>query len=207
MLFAAAREPKMKTDLDYMLLISLWIFGLMLSGFSPKDRLTWMLEIFPIVIAIPALYCTRTAFPLPRYILIFIFVLGTVLMIGGHYTYAGVPLGRSIADLFGLQRNLYDRIAHFFQGFVPSLIAAEILRRKVRLNSAGWIFFLSVAVCMAISVTYEFFEWWTALILGEDAEAFLGMQGDPWDTQWDMFIATIGAILGQCFYWIRQRKA
>jgi putative membrane protein len=196
-----------KTNLDYLLVIGLWILGLVLSGFDPTDRLTWILEVFPIIIAIPVLYCTRTPFPLPRYILAFIFVHGIVLMIGGHYTYAAVPLGRWIADLFDLQRNPYDRIGHFFQGFVPALIAAEILQRKVRLKSVGWIFFLSVAVCMAISVTYEFVEWWTALILGEDAEAFLGTQGDPWDTQWDMFTATIGAILGQCFYWIRKRKA
>jgi putative membrane protein len=165
------------------------------------------LEVFPIFIAIPVLYCTGTPFPLPRNILAFIFVHGIVLMIGGHYTYAGAPPGRWLADLFDLQRNPYDRIGHFFQGFVPALIAAEILQRKVGLKSAGWIFFLSVAVCMAISVTYEFVEWWTALILGENAEAFLGTQGDPWDTQWDMFTATIGAILGQCFYWIRKRKA
>lgn len=125
-------------------------------------------------------------------------------MIGGHYTYAGVPMGRSIAEVFGLQRNPYDRLGHFFQGFVPALIAAEILQRKVGLNSIGWIFFLSVAVCMAISVTYEFVEWWTALILGANADAFLGTQGDPWDTQWDMFIAAVGAILGQCFYWARK---
>jgi putative membrane protein len=128
-------------------------------------------------------------------------------MVGGHYTYAGAPPGRWLADLFGLQRNPYDRIGHLFQGFVPALIAAEILQRKVGLKGTGWIFFLSVTVCMAISMTYEFIEWWTALILGQNADAFLGTQGDPWDTQWDMFSATIGAVLGQCFYWGWKRKA
>ena len=125
----------MKTNFDYLLVISLWILGLVLSGFKPTDRLTWILEVFPIIIGIPVLYCTRTPFPLPRYILAFIFVHGIVLMIGGHYTYAAVPLGRWIADLFDLQRNPYDRIGHFFQGFVPALIAAEILQRKVRLRA------------------------------------------------------------------------
>ena len=197
----------MKTNLDYLLLIGFWILGLVLSGIHPTDRLTWVLEVFPVIVAIPVLYCTRTAFPLPRYILVFIFVFGIVVMIGGHYTYAEVPLGHAIAKLLGLQRNPYDRIGHLFQGFVPALIAAEILQRKVGLKSAGWIFVLSVAVCMAISVTYEFVEWWTALILGQDAEAFLGTQGDPWDTQSDMFTATIGAVLGQGFYWIRKWKA
>lgn len=194
----------MKTDLDYLLVIGFWILGLVLSGFHPTDRLTWMLEVFPVIAAIPVLYCTKTAFPLPRYVLVFIFVFGIVVMIGGHYTYAEVPLGRAIANLLGLQRNPYDRIGHLFQGFVPALIAAEVLQRKVGLKSAGWIFFLSVAVCMAISVMYEFVEWWTALILGQDAEAFLGTQGDPWDTQSDMFAATVGAVLGQGFYWIRK---
>ncbi len=197
----------MKTNRDYLILIGLWILGLIVSGFSPKDRLTWMLEVFPVIIAIPVLYGTKTSFPLPRYILVLIFVHGIVLMIGGHYTYAAAPPGRWIADMFGLQRNPYDRVGHFFQGFVPALIAAEILQRKVGLHSAGWIFFLSVAVGMAISVTYEFVEWWTALILGQDADAFLGTQGDPWDTQWDMFIAMIGAIAGQCLYWARKRNA
>ncbi len=197
----------MKTNRDYLVVIGLWILGLALSGFSPEDRLTWMLEVFPVIIAIPVLYGSRKSFPLPRYILFFVCVHGIVLMIGGHYTYALAPPGRWIADAFGLQRNPYDRVGHFFQGFVPALIAAEILQRKAGLRSAGWIFFLSLTVCMAISVIYEFIEWWTALILGQDADAFLGTQGDPWDTQWDMFIAMIGAIVGQCFYWARKWKA
>ena len=196
----------MKTNRDYQIVVGLWILGLILSGSSPTDRLTWILEIFPVIIAIPILYFTRTSFPLPRYIMVFIFVHGIVLMIGGHYTYAGAPPGRWLADLFGMQRNPYDRIGHLFQGFVPALIAGEILQRKVGIRGVGWIFFLSVTVCMAISMTYEFIEWWTALILEQDAEAFLGTQGDPWDTQWDMFTATIGAILGQSFYWIQKRE-
>ncbi len=191
---------------DYQILLGLWILGLVLSGFRPTDRLTWLLETFPVVVAIPVLYATRESFPLPRYILVFVFIQGIVLMIGGHYTYAGAPPGRWLAELFGLQRNPYDRIGHLFQGFVPALIAAEILQRKVGLKSTGWIFFLSVAVCMAISMVYEFIEWWTALILGQNADAFLGTQGDPWDTQWDMFSATAGAVLGQAFYWIRQPR-
>lgn len=191
----------MKGNLDYPLIIGLWILGLLLTGLYPKDRLIWILEVFPTFAAIPVLYFTRTTFALPRFILILIFIHGIVLMIGAHYTYADVPLGYWLKDLFELQRNPYDRIGHLFQGFVPSLIAAEILQRKVGLKSTPWIFFLSVAVCVTISVTYEFIEWWVALLLGQDAEAFLDTQGDPWDTQWDMFMAAIGAIFAQGIYW------
>lgn len=193
----------MEAKSDVALVIGVWILGLAVSGVFPGDRLTWALEVFPVFIAIPVLLATRTSFPLPRYILFLICVHGLVLMIGGHYTYAKAPPGEWIRDLFGLARNPYDRLGHLFQGFVPSLIAAEILRRRVGVANRGWVFFLAVTTCMAISVTYEFIEWWAALLLGQDAEAFLGAQGDPWDTQSDMFAATIGAILGQIYYWRR----
>jgi putative membrane protein len=191
----------MKTNLEYWLVIGLWILGLGVSGLHPKDRLTWYLEVFPVFMAIPVLLYTRTRFRFPRYIMFLICIHGIVLMIGAHYTYAEVPFGYWLKDLLDLDRNPFDRIGHLFQGFVPALITAEILRRKVGLRSAGWISFLSIAVCMAISVMYEFIEWWAAVLLGQDAEAFLGTQGDPWDTQWDMFTATLGAILAQGLYW------
>jgi len=126
-----------------------------------------------------------------------IFLHAIILMVGGHYTYARVPLGFWVQEAFGFARNHYDRLGHFAQGFVPAIIAREVLLRTTGLRRGGWLFFLVTCVCMAISVTYEFIEWWAALLGGAAAQDFLGTQGDPWDTQWDMFIATIGAIVGQ----------
>jgi len=121
----------------------------------------------------------------------------TILMLGGHYTYAEVPLGNWVKDALGLARNHYDRLGHFAQGFVPAILAREILLRKTPLRSGRWLFFLVTCVCLAISACYELIEWWTAVATGEAATAFLGTQGDPWDTQWDMFIALIGAVTAQ----------
>ena len=116
-----------------------------------------------------------------------------ILMVGGHYTYADVPLFNWIRDTWHLARNHYDRLGHLAQGFVPAMIAREVLLRKTPLRPGGWLNFLVVCICMAVSMTYEFVEWWTALATGSKSDAFLGSQGDPWDTQWDMFCATIGA--------------
>jgi putative membrane protein len=118
-------------------------------------------------------------------------------MIGGHYTYARVPLGFWVQDLFDFSRNHYDRLGHIAQGFIPAIVVREILLRRSPLRPGKWLFFLVASVCLAISACYEFIEWWTALLGGEDADAFLGTQGDVWDTQWDMFLALIGAILAQ----------
>ena len=118
-------------------------------------------------------------------------------MLGGHYTYAEVPLGFWARDLFGLARNHYDRLGHFIQGFVPAIVVREILLRKTPLRPGGWLFFLVTSVCLAISALYEFIEWWTALLSGEAAMAFLGTQGDVWDTQWDMFLCLLGALASQ----------
>jgi putative membrane protein len=120
-----------------------------------------------------------------------------ILMVGGHYTYAEVPLGFWVRDALGLARNHYDRLGHFAQGFVPAILAREILLRNTPLRRGGWLFFLVVCVCLAFSALYELIEWWTALISGEGATAFLGTQGDVWDTQWDMFLALVGALTAQ----------
>jgi len=167
------------------------------SGLHPHDRFTWLLEVAPILIAVPVLVATRRRFPLTPLAYRLIFVHALILMLGGRYTYAEVPLGFWVKDALGLARNHYDRLGHFAQGFVPAMLAREILLRKTPLRRGAWLFFLVTCVCLAISAVYEFVEWWTALATGEAATAFLGTQGDPWDTQWDMFLALIGALTAQ----------
>ena len=151
----------------------------------------------PILIAVPVLVATWRRFPLTALAYRLIFVHAIILMVGGHYTYAEVPLGFWARDAFGFARNHYDRLGHFAQGFVPAIVAREILLRKTPLRRGGWVFFLVSCVCLAISACYEFVEWWTAVATGEAATAFLGTQGDPWDTQWDMLFALVGAITAQ----------
>jgi len=167
------------------------------SGLRPHDYFTWLLEVAPILIGVPVLIATRRRFPLTPLAYRLIFVHALILMAGGHYTYAEVPLGDWVKDALGLARNHYDRLGHFAQGFVPAILAREILLRKTPLSRGGWLFFLVTCVCLAISACYELVEWWTAVATGEAATAFLGTQGDPWDTQWDMFLALVGAVAAQ----------
>ncbi len=167
------------------------------SAIHPHDRLTWVLEVFPFFIAVPLLFATWRRFPLTPLLYRLILVHVFILFVGGHYTYAEVPLGNWLRELFHLARNPYDRIGHFAQGFVPALITREVLLRRTALVRGGWLFFIVVSVCLAISACYEFIEWWSAVLLGQGADAFLGSQGDQWDTQWDMFTALIGAIAAQ----------
>ncbi|MGH7366098.1 MAG: DUF2238 domain-containing protein [Candidatus Rokuibacteriota bacterium] len=166
---------------------------LVLSGIGPRDRTTWLLEVGPILIAVPILIATARRFPLTPLAYRLIFVHALILMLGGHYTYAEVPLGFWIRDLFGLARNHYDRAGHLAQGFVPAIVVREVLIRRSPLTSGKWLTFLVLCVGLAISALYELVEWWAALLGGEGAEAFLGTQGDQWDTQWDMFLALVGA--------------
>lgn len=180
--------------------VVLLIIGLALlvaSGMQPYDRLTWVLEVFPIALAVPVLVLTAGRFALTPLAYRLIFVHALILMVGGHYSYARVPLGFWMQELFDFSRNHYDRIGHFAQGFVPAIVAREILVRRSPLRPGKWLFFLVTAVCLAISAMYEFVEWWSALLGGEAADAFLGTQGDPWDTQWDMFLALLGALTSQ----------
>jgi len=170
---------------------------LLLSGIGPKDRLTWWLEVAPILVAVPLLLATARRFPLTPLTYRFVFAHALVLMLGGHYTYAEVPVGFWVQEALDLSRNHYDRLGHFMQGFVPALVAREILLRLTPLQRGGWLFALVTAACLAISACYEFIEWWAALAGGESAEAFLGTQGDVWDTQWDMFLAFLGAMASQ----------
>jgi putative membrane protein len=178
-------------------LLILIAVALALSGLEPYDRTTWWLEIFPIVIGVPILVATRRRFPLTPLLYTRLAVLALILILGGHYTYARVPIGFWIQDVFGFARNHYDRLGHFAQGFIPAILVREILLRTSPLHPGRWLFVLVTAVCLAVSACYEFIEWWTALAGGESAEAFLGTQGDVWDTQWDMFLAMIGAITAQ----------
>jgi putative membrane protein len=170
---------------------------LVVSGIGPKDRYTWFLEVAPILVAVPILVLTARRFPLTPLAYRLIALHAVVLMVGGHYTYAEVPFGFWVRDLFGFARNHYDRLGHFVQGFVPAILVREVLRRKTPLPSGGWLFFLTTCVCLAISAGYEFVEWGTALLSGEAAMAFLGTQGDVWDTQWDMFLALLGSLTAQ----------
>ena len=170
------------------------ILLLALSGLRPYDRATWLLEVAPVLIALPLLWYTRSRFPLTRLLYACIFLHAIVLMVGGAYTYARVPLGFAIQDAFDLQRNPYDKIGHFAQGFVPALAAREVLLRGRYVRGRGMLAFLVVCVALAVSACYEFVEWGAALAMGQGADEFLGTQGDPWDTQSDMFMALIGAI-------------
>lgn len=167
---------------------------LVISGWAPFDRATWLMEVLPVMIALPLLGLTYRRFPLTSLLYACIFVHATVLMLGGAYSYARVPLGFQLQDWLHLGRNPYDKIGHFVQGFVPALVAREILIRGQHVRGRRMLAFLVVCVVLAISATYEFIEWGAALAMGQGADEFLGTQGDPWDTQSDMFFALIGAV-------------
>ena len=167
--------------------------ALVISGIKPYDRATWWMEVAPVLIAAPILIATYRRFPLTNVLYILICVHALVLILGGAHTYARVPLGFWLQDLLDLERNPYDRIGHLMQGFVPAMIAREILLRTHSVRTRKMAAFLSVCVALAVSAFYELIEWWAALALGQGADEFLGTQGDPWDTQADMFLALIGA--------------
>jgi putative membrane protein len=167
---------------------------LVLSGVQPFDRATWLMEVAPVLIVLPLLYWSRRRFALTPLLYALIFMHACVLMLGGAYTYARVPLGFQLAEWLNLSRNPYDRIGHFFQGFVPAIAAREVLLRHGIVKHGAMLGVLVVAVVLAVSACYELIEWLTAVLIGAAADDFLGTQGDPWDTQWDMFLALIGAL-------------
>lgn len=170
-----------------------WLAGLAASGWQPFDRATWVMEVAPALIALPLLWVTAGRFPLTRLALALIAVHGLVLMLGGAYTYARVPIGFAAQDLLGLARNPYDRLGHFMQGFVPAIVLRELLIRLGGLRPGKLLTVLVLACCLAVSATYELIEFCAAQTMGQGAEAFLGTQGDVWNTQWDMLMCLIGA--------------
>jgi len=169
------------------------------SGWHPADRYTWLLEVFPIFLITAILLALYRHFYFSRLVCWLMWLHAIVLLVGGHYTYAEVPLFDWIRDGFHLARNHYDRVGHFMQGFVPAMISREVLLRRNVLRGGGWLFFIVVCICLAISASYELVEWAVAIFTGTKADAFLGTQGDVWDTQWDMAMALLGAVAALSF--------
>lgn len=178
-------------------LLALFAAALLWSAVRPHDYFTWVLEVFPAVIGAVILIATHKRFPLTPLLIILLFIHALILVLGGHYTYALVPLGFWMQDLFGFTRNHYDRIGHFAQGFVPALAAREILIRLNVVRGRGWLFFLVTSICLAISAAYELLEFLVSILSGSKGDSFLGTQGDIWDTQKDMALALLGAVVGQ----------
>jgi putative membrane protein len=178
-------------------LLVLFTLALIWSVIRPLELFTWFLEVFPALIGVVLLIATRHRFPLTPLLCILLFLHALILIVGGHYTYAQVPLGFWMKDAFGFARNHYDRIGHLAQGFVPAIAAREILLRLGVVRKRGWLFFIVVSICLAISATYELFEWAVAIAVGAKGDSFLGTQGDVWDTQEDMAFALLGAIVAQ----------
>ena len=190
----------MKPAAENLTLLAALLALLLTSGIGPHDRFTWFLEVAPVMIALPLLLLSYHRFPFTplAYRLMFLFAL--VLIWGGHYTYAENPLFNWLRDEFQLARNYYDRLGHIMQGITPAIVTREILLRRSPLRPGKWLFFLTCCVTLAISACYEFIEWWVAVASGEEAVAFLATQGDPWDTQWDMFLALCGSVVVQLLF-------
>lgn len=179
---------------NWLIFASIATIGLVIaSGWEPYDRATWFMEVAPVIVGLPVLWATYKKFPLTTLLYILLLMHAVVLIVGGAYTYARVPLGFHLQDLLQLSRNPYDKIGHFFQGFVPALIARELLIRGNYVQGRRMLAFIVICIVLAISATYELIEWAAALALGQGADEFLGTQGDAWDTQSDMFFALIGA--------------
>jgi len=186
-----------RTDREPLILLALVGIALIISGWRPCERITWILESFPVLLAIPPLMITYSRFPLTLLLYRLLFLHALILLLGAHYTYAQVPIGSWVQDLLELRRNHYDRLGHFAQGFIPAILTREILVRWSPLRPGKWLSFFVLCVCLGFSACYELIEWWVALIGGISADSFLGTQGDIWDTQWDMFLALLGAIIAQ----------
>lgn len=178
-------------------LLGLVFAALLASGIAPFDRATWWMEVAPVLIVTPLLAASYRRFPLTRLLQVLIALHALVLIVGGAWTYARVPFGFWLQDVLDLQRNPYDRIGHFMQGFVPAMAAREILIRHAVVRGRGWLLFIVTSICLAVSALYELIEWGAAVALGQGADAFLGTQGDAWDTQNDMAMALLGALAAQ----------
>ncbi|MEV4353691.1 DUF2238 domain-containing protein [Nonomuraea sp. NPDC049625] len=177
-----------------LVLAAVVLLALVVSGVRPYDRLTWLLETFWVIGGLPLLVVLWRRFPLTTLLCCLLAVHALVLIVGGHYTYARVPFGHWLQDVLALSRNPYDRVGHLVQGFVPAILVREVLVRTSPLRGSAWLAPLTVCVCLAFSAFFEMLEWWSALAAGSAADAFLAVQGDQWDTQWDMACALIGAV-------------
>ena len=187
----------MRTSHFHLALLGTFLLILVWSGIKPKDHFIWFLEVFPAIVGAVVLVAIYPKLKLTMLVYCLIWLHALVLMLGGHWTYAEMPLFSWLRDEYGLARNYYDRVGHIMQGFVPAIIAREILLRNGVVKGRGWLFFVVTCICLAVSAFYEFIEWWVALLSGSSADAFLATQGDIWDTQWDMFLALCGAIVSQ----------
>ncbi|TXH68558.1 MAG: DUF2238 domain-containing protein [Lysobacteraceae bacterium] len=186
---------KPPAPIERMALVALVLIALVVSGIAPKDRLTWLLEVVWVIIALPLVVLNWPRFPLTRLLVWLLAAHSLVLIHGGAHTYAETPLGFWLRDTFGFARNPWDRVGHLMQGFEPAILARELLLRLTPLRRGGWLTYLVLAACLSFSAFFELIEWWAALIYGADADAFLATQGDVWDTQWDMFLCLCGAAL------------
>lgn len=184
----------MQEGFEPLLLAGITLAALVVSGMDPYDRATWVLEVLPVFLGGAILIATYRSFRLSSFLYRLLTLHALILILGAHYTYARVPLGFWVQDLFDMSRNHYDRLGHLAQGFIPAILAREVLLRLSPLKPGKWLFFLVTCVCLAFSAFYELLEWWTAAAIGQAADAFLGTQGDVWDTQWDMFLALLGAL-------------
>ncbi len=167
------------------------------SGISPADRFTWLLEVAPAVAGAAILLGTRRKFRFSTLAYVLVWIHAIILMVGGHWTYAQMPLFNWLRDAFDLARNYYDRVGHLAQGFIPAILAREILLRTSPLRRGKWLFAIVLSFCLAMSAAYELLEWWAAVAVGESADQFLALQGDEWDSQWDMLLALLGAVAAQ----------
>lgn len=181
----------------HLALLGTFVVILVWSGIDPKDHFIWILEVFPAIVGAVVLVAIYPRVKLTMLVYCLIWLHALVLMLGGHWTYGEMPLFSWLRDEYGLARNYYDRVGHVMQGFVPAIIAREILLRNGVVKGRGWLFFIVTCLCLAVSAFYEFIEWWVAIASGSAADEFLATQGDIWDTQWDMFLALCGAIVSQ----------
>ena len=182
-------------NLKALIWVIVFMFIFAWSAFEPADRLTWWMEVIPAIVGLIILFLTRQRFPLTELVYVLILIHSIILMVGGHYTYAEVPVGDWLRDLMGGDRNNYDKLGHLAQGFIPVMIAREIMIRNKVVSTRAWLTFLLLCVVLALSAFYELIEWWAALLSAEAADSFLGTQGYVWDTQSDMLWALCGAIL------------
>lgn len=193
--------------IERIILLALVAGALVYSGIAPKDRMTWFMEVVWVILALPLIYFSWPRFPLTRLLCWLLAAHALVLIHGGAYTYAETPLGFWLRDIFGFERNPWDRVGHFMQGFVPAILARELLLRLTPLKRGGWLIYLVLAACLSFSAFFELIEWWAALAFGADADAFLATQGDQWDTQWDMFLCLLGAIASLLIWsWVHDRQ-